>query len=131
MATASVKDHHAEKGECRPDHQGQLLEAESEKGNIYFYGSYRGRPRGRNVDSNPNCRAARLIHVSQPYGAPRSMLCRIAAAASVCGSLVPRFQFRGCFTGGSASNSLPRGFTHFRAKREPCAAQPVSVGDFE
>ena len=40
-------------------------------GTFYFFAAFRGRPRGRNVDSNPNWRAARLAQVSLPKGAPR------------------------------------------------------------
>jgi hypothetical protein len=52
-------------------------------GTFYFSGVFRGRPRGRSVDSRPKRRAVRCCQVSLPKGLPRSMLVRTAANSSL------------------------------------------------
>jgi hypothetical protein len=77
----------------------------AEKGTFYFFSSFRGRPRGLSVDSNPSCRAARFCQRSLPKGRPRVMLARIAStSASVCGSLTSCSQLLGSGSGPRASS---------------------------
>lgn len=70
----------------------------AEKRTFYFFALFRGRPRGRKVNSSPNRFAARLVQASLPNGEPRWLLCPTAAtSASVCGS----------FTGSELLAELP------------------------
>ena len=77
-------------------------------GTFYFFGtaSFRGRPRGRRLASNPKRRAVRVTQAGEPKGVARFTLWRRAESSiAVSGALTRATQFRGRGTGLSWRNA--------------------------
>ncbi len=93
---------------------------EGGKGTFYFIAPFRGRPRGRSVNSSPSFPAVRRCHLGAPKGLPRTTLVRSAASsASVCGWFTHWSQSapRGTGPGSSRGASTPAGSTTNRRPR--------------